>query len=122
MTPRVASLLLLFVLLLAATALSAQQNERLGVVSLTIGPANLTLNAGQTQRFSARLTGAPAATTIVWAVKEQSGANISQDGIFKGRAMGIYHVIAFATIDGTTLTHAVAKVTVVTHSDGSTFR
>ena len=122
MMRRTPCLWLIVPMLLAATTLPAQQNEKRGGVSLTINPAPITLNAGQTQTFSAELTGAPAATVIAWAVRENRGANISQDGVFTPKAVGVYHVIAFAVVDGTVLTHAVARVAVQEQYDGPVFR
>ena len=90
-------------------------------MSLTIDPDHLTLNVGQTQRFSAEVKGAPTATVIGWAV-EESGGNISQDGIFTAKIVGIYHIVAFAIRGNKTLRCGVAKVTVVTQYDGPVFR
>ena len=118
--PRIA-LLHLIVPLFLAIPLAAQPDDKQGAVSLTVEPARITLSAGQTQRFSAEVKGAPAATVIIWAVREQGG-NISQDGVFTARIVGIYHVIAIATSGSITLKHAVAKVTVVAQYDGPVFR
>jgi hypothetical protein len=124
MIPRMVSLGVIVPLLLAATALNAQQNEKQGAVSLTIEPARITLTAGQTQRFSAHIKGAPTGTVIIWAVpdSERDVSSVSQDGLFAARIVGIYHVVAIATIDGTALKHAVAKVTVVAQYDGPIVR
>jgi len=122
MIPRVVCRWLLLFLLFATTALPAQQNEKQEGVSLTVNPDHLTLNVGQTQRFSAEVKGAPAAMVINWAVREKSGGSISQDGVFTAKIVGIYHVIAFASKGDVTLGHAVAKVTVVMQYDGPVFR
>lgn len=119
MIPHVACRWLLFVVV-CNSALPAQQDKQESV-SLAIRPEQVTLNVGQTQRFSAEVKGAPAATVIEWAVKE-SGGNITQEGVFTARSFGIYHVFAFATSGHITLRHAVAKVTVVTQYDGPVFR
>jgi hypothetical protein len=68
--------------LFLATTLPAQQNER-QEVSLTIDPIRATLNAGQAQKFSAHLEGAPASTRILWIVpdREKDVSSISQDGV-----------------------------------------
>jgi hypothetical protein len=55
---------------IAATILAAQQGEK-QEVSLVVQPAHITLNAGQTQQFSAHIEGAPAATVIAWAVPDR---------------------------------------------------
>ena len=120
--PRIACLWLIIPVLLAATTLAAQQNGKHGGVSLTIDLAPVTLNVGQTQTFSTELTGAPAATMIAWVVREKQGGNISQEGVFTPKAVGIYHIVAFAIADGTVLTHAVARVAVQAQYDGPVFR
>ena len=76
----------------------------------------MTLNAGETQRFSAHIEGAPPGTVIVWAVpdRETGVSSIGQDGVFTARIVGVCHVMAFATVGGSTvLKTAVAKVTVL---------
>jgi hypothetical protein len=122
MISREASRWLILFVLLVTTTLPAQQNDKQEDVSLTVYPDHLTLNVGQTQRFSAEIKGASDPAVIRWAVEEKSGGNISQHGVFTARIFGIYHVIAFATRGDTTLQLAVAKVTVVTQYDGPTFR
>jgi hypothetical protein len=122
--PRIASLRLLLPLVLAIP-LTAQQSDKQGGVSLTVDPAHLTLNAEQTQRFSAELKGAPAGTVIewaVWTVGDRRSGNISQDGVFTARTVGIYRIMAVAISDGTVLSTAVAKVTVVAQRDAPVFR
>jgi len=105
--------LLLIAPLLLATSLAAQQrDDKQAAISLTVEPANITLNTGQTQRFSAELKCAPPTTVINWAVRER-GEEIGQDGVFTARLVGIYHVIALATRDGIVLRAADAKVTAV---------
>jgi hypothetical protein len=114
--PRMAFLLLIALLL--TTSLAAQQrDDKQAAISLTVEPAHITLNTGQTQRFSAELRGAPPTTVINWAVRERGG-DIGQDGVFTARLVGIYHVIALATTDGIVLRAADAKVTVVAQYDG----
>lgn len=116
--PRIAFLLI--VPLLLGITLSAQQNEKQGPVSLTVDPVRITLNAGQTQRFSAHTEGAPTGTAIIWAVPdtERDVSSISQDGVFTARIVGVYRVIAIATIgQNTVLKIAVAKVTVLGQSE-----
>ena|SRR6266853_5937762 len=114
--PRIAFLYLIASLLLAIP-LAAQQDDKQGAMSLTVEPAQITLNTGQTQRFSADVKDAPAGTEINWAVRE-SGGNISQDGVFTATIVGIYHVVALATRRDIVLKQAFAKVTVVTQYDG----
>jgi hypothetical protein len=85
-------------------------------VSLTVDPARITLIAGQTQRFSAHIEGAATGTVIRWAVPDEQRdvSSISQDGVFTARIVGVYRVIALATIgQSTVLKTAVAKVTVL---------
>ena len=112
--------LLLIVPLLLAIPLAAQIEHR-ETLSLAVDPPHLTLNAGQEQRFSAQMKGAPASAAIMWSVREH-GASVSQDGIFSARTVGIYHVIALVVGDGTILRSAVAKVTVVAQYDGPGLR
>ena len=113
--PRIAYLYLIAPLLMAIP-FAAQQDDKQGAMSLTVKPAQITLNTGQTQRFSAEVKGGPAGTEINWAVRERGG-NISQDGVFTARLVGIYHVSALATRDGIVLRAADAKVTVVAQYD-----
>lgn len=124
MIPRIACLWLIVPVLLGTTARAAQPNEKQGTVSLSIDPARITLNAGQTQKFSAHIKGAPPATVIMWAVpdRERDVSSVSQDGLFTARIVGIYHVYAIANIHGTGLKHAVAKVTVRAQYDGPVVR
>ena len=103
-----------------ATTLSAQPNEKQRAVSLTVDPARISLNAGDTQKFSAHIEGAPAGAVIRWAVPDgqRDVSSISQDGVFTARIVGVYRVIAFATIgQSTVLKTAVAKVTVLGQSE-----
>ena len=107
---------LLIVPLWLATTLTAQQIDRQAGVSLAVVPARVTLNAGQTQKFSMHIEGAPAGTVIVWAVpdRERDVSSISQDGVFAARIVGVYHVMAVATTgQSTVLKTAVAKVCVL---------
>lgn len=103
--------------LLLAIPLAGQQDNKQAEMSLTVEPSQITLNAGQSQKFSATLKGAPAGTVINWAVRE-SGGNVTQDGVFTARIVGIYHVVALATRGNSGLMQSFAKVTVVTHYDG----
>lgn len=112
----------LIVLLWLTIPLATQQDDKQGAVSLTVEPAYVTLNTGETQRFTADLKGAPAAKEVVWAVRELRGAEISQDGVFTARIVGIYHVIALAVNSGMTLRSAGAKVSVLAQYDGPVFR
>jgi Bacterial Ig-like domain (group 2) len=108
--------LLLIVPLWLATTLTAQQIDRQAGVSLAIVPARVTLNAGQTHKFSVHIEGAPAGAAIVWAVpdSERDISSISQDGVFAARIVGVYHVMAVATTgQGNVLKTAVAKVSVL---------
>jgi uncharacterized protein YjdB len=111
-------LVVLLLLCFAAPILAAQQGEK-QEVSLTIEPAHITLNAGETQKFSARLVGAPASTVVAWAVpySERDVSTVSQDGRFTAKVVGIYRVFAVATSNNKVLKTAVAKVTVVAQYD-----
>lgn len=119
--PRIAFLLLIAPLLLAVPLAAQQRDDKHAAISLTVEPVNVTLKAGQTQRFSAELEGAPPTTVINWAVRERGG-DIGQDGVFTARLVGIYHVTALATKDGIVLRAADARVTVVAQYDGPAVR
>lgn len=97
---------------LLATALVGQPNENRSATSLRIDPTYLDMKIGQVYKFSAQPEGLPASAVIVWLVVEKHGAKIAQDGVFTASKAGVYHVIAAATVDGSTLKHAVAKVAV----------
>jgi hypothetical protein len=112
--------LLLIVPLWFATTFNAQQIESQAGVSLTVDPARVTLKAGEAQKFSAHLEGAPAGSVIVWAVpdRERDVSSISQDGVFTARIAGVYHVFALATTgESSVLKTAVVKVTVLGRSE-----
>ncbi len=115
--PRIAFLLM--VPLWFATNLNAQRIDRQVAVSLTVEPARITLNAGETQQFSAHLENAPAGAVIVWAVPdgERDVSSVSQDGVFTARIVGVYRAFALATIDSTVLKTSVVKVTVLGKSE-----
>jgi hypothetical protein len=111
---------LLVVPLSLAATLAAQQSEKQGAVSLTLEPARITINAGQTQKILAHVKGAPTATVIRWAVpdRERDVSSISQDGVFTARIVGVYHVMAIAIVgESTVLKTGVAKVTVLGRSE-----
>jgi hypothetical protein len=115
--PRMALLLLIAPLLLATSLAAQQREDKQAAISLTVEPSQITLNTGETQRFSAKLKGAPPTTVINWAVRERGG-DIGQDGVFTARVIGIYHVVALATRGDIVLRAADAKVTVVVQYDG----
>jgi hypothetical protein len=119
--PRIAFLVLIVPLLLAIPFSAQQRDDKQTPISLTVEPANITLNTGQAQRFSAELKGAPPGTVINWAVRERGG-DVGQDGVFTARLIGIYYVTALATRDGIVLRAAEAKVTVVAQYDGPASR
>jgi len=108
------SLIVPLLLCVAGTALAQSANAK-----LTIQPDRITLNAGQSQRFSAHLEGAPAATVITWGVpdNERDVSSVSKDGIFSARIVGIYRVVAIATVNDTVLKTAFARLIVVTQYD-----
>jgi hypothetical protein len=59
----------------------------------------------------------PAAAAVVWLAKEKQGASITHDGVFTATKPGVYHIVAIATVDGTVLKHATAKITVLQQYD-----
>ncbi len=96
-----------------AINLVGQQREHPSAVSLRVDPAYLELRVGRAHKFSAEAQGLPAAATVVWLLKEKRGASITDDGVFTATKPGVYHVVAIATVDGTVLKHATAKITVL---------
>lgn len=102
------------ILLLAATGL-AQADDSKGKVLLTIEPAVIAVNAGQAQKFTAHIEGAPAATVITWAIpnSERDVCEISPDAVFKARIVEVYRVFAVATVGRTVIKTAMAKATVI---------
>jgi hypothetical protein len=104
-------------LLFAALLISASAGQGQTTISIMIDPPEATVHIGETQSFMALVNGALNAG-IQWAVQEADGGSITKEGVYTApKDIGIYHVIAMATIDGATLERAVAKVTVVTHYD-----
>jgi len=107
---------LLIVPLWFVTTVTAQQIDIRAGVLLTVDPARVTLKAGEAQKFSAHLEGAPAGAVIVWAVpdKDRDVSSISQAGVFTARVAGIYHVFVLATTGkSSVLRTVVANVTVL---------
>ncbi len=122
-TPRfqpIVSLLILPVLLATSLAARIPQNQKQAEMSLTIVPARATLMAGETQKFSAHLEGAPAGTVVRWVITDvqRRGSSINQNGVFTAGTLGVYHVAAVATIgESMTLKTARVKVTVLGESE-----
>jgi hypothetical protein len=107
------SLCLLFIALL----ISASPGQEQAPISILIDAPEATVHIGETQSFMALVNGAVNAG-IEWAVQEADGGSITKEGVYTApKDIGIYHVIAMATIDGATLARAVAKVTVVMQYD-----
>ena len=100
-----------------AINLMGQQRENPSAVSLRVDPAYLELRVGRAHKFSAEAQGLPAAATVVWLLKEKRGANMTHDGVFTATKPGVYHVVAIATVNGTVLKHATAKITVLQQYD-----
>jgi hypothetical protein len=121
MIPRRACLWLI-VPLLFAISLASQQDANTGAVSVSVDPAHVTLNTGQTQRFSADVKGVPAGTEIIWAMMEKHGASISQDGVFRANTMGIYHIMALVISDGNLVRSRFVRVTALAQYDAPVFR
>ena len=99
------SLCLLFAALLGST--SSGQGQ--ATISIMIDPPEATVHIGETQSCMALVNGAVNAG-IQWAVQEADGGSITKEGVYTApKGIGIYHVIAVATIDGATLAQAVAR-------------
>jgi hypothetical protein len=108
----VALLLPFFALPFAPTP---QQSVNRGATSVTVDPPEATVHVGQEQRFEAIVKGTHS-TGIRWAVAEQNGGRIAEDGVYTApRHVGLYHVIA--TSEESPGAKASAKVTVVTEYD-----
>ena len=104
-------------LLFTAWLISASPGQGKATISIMIDPPEATVHIGETQSFMALVNGAVNAG-IEWAVQEADGGSITKEGVYTApKDIGIYHVIAMATIDGATLAQAVAKVTVVMQYD-----
>ncbi len=104
-------------LLFTALLIIASPGQGQATISIMIDPPEATVHIGETQSFMALVNGAVNAG-IQWAVQEANGGSITKEGVYTApKDIGIYHVIAMATIDGATLTQAVAKVTVVMQYD-----
>ena len=104
-------------LLFAALLISASPSQGQAPISVMIDPPEATVHIGETQSFMALVNGAVNAG-IDWAVREADGGSITKEGVYTTpKDIGIYHVIAMATIDGATLARAVAKVTAVMQYD-----
>jgi hypothetical protein len=109
------SLWVLFTVLLV----SSSPGQGQATISIMIDPPKATVRIGETQSFMALVNGTVNAG-IQWAVQEAEGGSITKEGVYTApKDIGIYHVIAMATIDGATLARAVAKVTVVMQYDTS---
>ncbi len=100
-----------------AIHLVGQQREHPSAVSLRVDPAYLELRVGRAHKFSAEAQGLPAAATVVWLLKEKRGASITPDGVFTATKPGVYQIVAVATVDGTVLKHATAKINVLQQYD-----
>jgi Bacterial Ig-like domain (group 2) len=117
---RLASLLIFLVSMATALAAQAAPGQKSAEMSLTVQPARVTLNAGQTQKFSAPIEGAPNGTVVRWVIADQKkgGSSITQDGVFTAGMVGVYHVVAVAiNSEGMVLMSSVAKVTVLGKSE-----
>ncbi len=69
------------------------------VVQISLSPANVTLNMGATQAFSATVTGS-SNKTVTWSVVEADGGSISSSGLYTAPArLGTYHVKATSVAD-----------------------
>lgn len=81
-----------------------------GAVGVSLTPTRVALQTGQTQQFSATVTGTtnPAVT---WRVTEPLGGQVSSGGLYSAPASaGSFHVVAHSTAD--TTKSAIATITV----------
>ena len=117
MISRAACLQWVVLICVLAINLAGQQRENPSAVSLSVDPAYPELRVGRAHKFSAEAQGLPPAATVVWLLKEKRGASITPDGAFTATRPGVYHVVAIATVAGTVLKHATAKITVLQQYD-----
>ena len=79
-------------------------------VAIAISPPAVSVPSGQTEQFSATLTGT-SDTAVTWSVSEAAGGTISAAGLYTAPpAAGTYHVVATSQVDSSR--SAIATVTV----------
>ena len=80
----------------AAVAVACGGRREAPAISLTVAPATATVDAGGSQRFVARVTGAD--LPVAWSLAEGTAAgSIAADGAYSAPlTAGAYHVIAHA--------------------------
>ncbi len=85
-------------------------------VAVSVNPAVASLQTGQTQAFSATVTGS-ANAAVIWGVIEAGGGSITSAGLYTSPGTaGTYHVFATSVADATK--SAMATVTVIAASPG----
>jgi hypothetical protein len=83
----------------------------LQVVSIAISPAQVTLNAGHSQQFTATVIGA-SDPSVTWSVQEAGGGSVTTSGLYTapGTTTGTFHVIAASTVDPSKKASATVQV------------
>ena len=80
-------------------------------ISISINPASLTLGGGQTQQFTATVTGTTN-TAVTWTVQEVGGGTVTTGGFYTAPATpGAFHVVA--TSQASPAKTATATITVM---------
>lgn len=109
----VSRLVCLSVILAFATSDTAQQ----GAISVSVEPTHVTLNSGQSQKFSSDIRGAQPGAEVIWIVMQKHGGSISQDGIFTAKAVGTYCVMALVITNGAVSKSRCVRITVLGQYD-----
>jgi hypothetical protein len=79
-------------------------------VSVAVSPATAGILTGQTQTFTASVTGA-FNTAVIWTVDEATGGIVSPTGVYTAPAIpGTYHVTATSAVDGSATSKATVTV------------
>jgi alpha-L-arabinofuranosidase len=81
------------------------------MVAVGVSPGSVTLEAGQTQPFSAAVTGTTN-SSVTWTVQEPSGGTIDANGLYAAPTVaGTYHITATSVADNTKSDTAAVTVT-----------
>ena len=80
-------------------------------VTVSVDPPSMTLSAGQTQQFTATVTG-NSNTAVTWTVVEPGGGTVTASGLYTAPAIaGTYHIKATSVADASKSAQATVAVT-----------